>query len=286
MTWDIKGKTVFITGATDGIGQATAQALAKRGARLILTARTKEKGERAVTELKRKTGNDAVEYIECDLASFASIKRCAEEYKKRFQRLDVLISVAGVMPLERQTSQDGIELNMAVNYFAPVLLEELLLPLIEHSAPARIINVTSSTYALGDIDLDHLRGKETYERYDAYGTSKLALMLYTKYLADSLRGSGIAVNTVHPGWIRTKLAIGALGKSGFAAQTLLPFLKMRPAWYGARSIVYLAADPAAGELQGEYIIKNQPAQVKAKARDAELGVALAKKTKEILSPFL
>lgn len=284
--WDIKGKTVLITGATDGIGYAAALALAKRGAHLVLTARSNEKGEQTVTELKKKSANDAIQFLICDLASLSSVKQCVEEYLRRFQTLHVLINVAGVMPVGREESADGIELNMAVNYFAPVLLTELLIPLMKKSAPARVINVTSSLHSRGHIDLANVRGAGAYDRYLAYSTSKLALMLYTFNKAKTLAQDGITVNAVHPGWIRTKLAVGALGKSNALVQFAFPFLKMRTPAYGARSIVYLAAEPSAGDMTGAYIIKNEATPPSSRAQDAVLGEQLLAETKKILAPYL
>ena len=280
--WNIRGKTVFITGATDGIGKAAALALARRGAHIVFTARTKEKAEVLKADIMASGGK--VEYLLCDLASFASIKNCVTEFLMSHNALHVLINNAGVMPVERKASSDEIELNMAVNYFAPVLLTELLLPLLIYSKPARIVEVTSSLHNRGTINLGDLKGVGLYNRYAAYSTSKLALMLYTLDLAKSLP-AGVVANAVHPGWIRTKLARGALGKSSFLTKLLLP-LKMRTPAYGARSIVHLAADPGAGGLNGTYVIKKEPTEPSVRARDEVLGRQLVKETKKILAPYL
>jgi NAD(P)-dependent dehydrogenase (short-subunit alcohol dehydrogenase family) len=279
--WDIREKTVLITGGTDGIGKAVARALARKGARVVLLVRNVAKGEAVARSL---SGEAFV--IQCDLASFASIQKAVQEFKQRFTTLQVLISVAGVMPVEQEFSKDGIELNMAVNYFAPVLLTELLRPLLEQSAPARIVNVTSSLYKRGVINLEKLRGMEAYNRYQAYGDSKLALTLYTLFLAGKYEGRGVIANAVHPGWIRTKLAVGALKKTSFFARAFIILFQMRPPWYGARNIVYLAASPLAGEVSGAYFIKKKPVETKPIARDLALATCLYDKTREILVPYL
>ena len=284
MPWDISQKTVLVTGGTDGIGRAVARALARRGAEIVLLARDVRKAEMARSYIGGRKGR--VHIITCDLASFDSIRKAAKEYQHRFRTLHVLINVAGVMPIERTVSKDGIELNWAVNYLAPVLLTELLLPSISTSAPARIINVTSSLYKVGIIDLGNVRGDGPFDRYQAYGDSKMALMLYTRELANRLKGTGVVVNAVHPGWIRTKLATNTLQKSGFLVRTILPLIRMRPAWYGARTIVYLTVHPDAGTVTGEYFISKKIAVSNAASHDMTLARALVAKTRILLVPYL
>ena len=282
--WNICDKTVLITGATDGIGKAVARALAKRGAAVVLVSRDLQKGERIVRELRKKNKNSRIEMIQCDLAQLSRVAACAEEYRRRFSALHVLIHVAGVLSPVREESED-IETTMAVNYFAPVLLTELLLPLMKQSVPARIINVTSSMHKNGVLDLANLKGRGPYDGSQAYANSKLALMLYTLHLSRTLQGNGITVNAVHPGWIRTKLAVGTEKARGLK-QTLTSFFQMRPPWYGARSIVYLAASPEADEINGAYIIKKRSADPKRNAQDSVLAEALVQKTRAVLGSRL
>lgn len=283
-TWNIAGKEVLITGATDGIGKAAALALAKRNARVTIVSREEQKGQGVLAQLRRKSGNAEIGLIVCDLASREQILHAGKEFLSRHDSLHVLIHAAGVMPQEQKLSLDGVELTMAVNYFAPVLLTELLLPLIKKSTPARIINVTSSLYKRGSISLDDLEGGQ--DDRSAYANSKLALMLYTHVLASELAGSGVVVNAVHPGWIRTKLALSGTDDRGLLWRHLTSRINMRPAWFGAQSIVWLAADSRAGELNDAYVIKKRPAAVLPLARDAALARALTEKTRAILHPFV
>mgnify|MGYP001566575380 FL=1 len=280
--WDIRGKTVLITGATDGIGKEAALQLAKLGARIVFTARTKEKAEALKADIVASGGK--AEYLLCDLASFSSIKNCVIEFLKSHDALHVLIHNAGVMPPRREESKDGIELNMAVNYFAPALLTEMLLPLLRRSTPSRIINVASTLHKEGDINPDNLRGAGPYDIYRAYAASKLALVMYTCRLRESLRGSGIAAVAVHPGWINTKLALGALSRSGLAARILLPLMRMHPPSYGAEPVTRLAVQKPAPD--GIYFERDKEATPSPKTKDAALVARLWDSTKEILSPYL
>jgi NAD(P)-dependent dehydrogenase (short-subunit alcohol dehydrogenase family) len=284
MTWDIQDKTVLITGATDGIGKAVALALAKRGARLVLVSRDRERGERVLQELKKRSKNYNIEMLACDLAKLSSVADCAKEFAQRFDALHVLIHVAGVLSACREENE-GIERTMAVNYFAPVLLTELLLPLMKQSAPARIIMVTSSMHKYGIINLDMLDGRGSYDGMQAYSNSKLALMLYALYLSRALSRDVITVTTVHPGWIRTKLAKG-LNENLSIKQRLTQLLRMRSPSWGARSIVHLASSPEAAAMHGAYVIKELPVEPKPAARDYALAEVLAARTRLLLASYL
>jgi len=281
--WNIRGKTVFITGATDGIGKEAALRLAKLGARIVFTSRSKEKAEKLKTSIAQAGGAKA-EYFLCDLSSLASVKECALEFLKTHDSMHVLINNAGVMPARRQESKDGTELNMAVNYFAPVLLTELLLPLLRRSAPARIINVSSTLHKEGEIDPGNLRGAGPYDKYRAYASSKLGIVLYTLRLRGLLAGSGVAAVAVHPGWIKTKLAIGVLGGSGLAARILLPLTMMHPPAYGAEPLVRLATQKE--PPRGLYFERDAEAKPSPKTEDTALAARLWDSTVGIISPYL
>src|SRR3989344_5022600 len=198
---------IFITGGTSGIGKETVKALAATGATIVFTARDSERGEEARKEILKETGNSKVDYLVYDLASFASIRKCVREFEERWKRLDVLINNAGVLPQARQESRDGIELNLAVNYLAPFLLTNLLVPLLKQITPSRIINVSSSMHTEGNIDFDDLENRRSFDKYKAYAQSKLALILFTKKLARDLKGSGVSVNALHPGVVGTEMTM-------------------------------------------------------------------------------
>lgn len=251
--WNIVGKYCLITGATSGIGKETAISLALLGANVIFTSRDKGKGEEVKKEIIQKTKNDNIEYLVCDLSSINSIRECVEEFKKRHSRLDVLINNAGVLPQEREVSKDGIELNFAVNFLAPFLLTNLFLPLLKQSTPARIINVSSTMHAEGEINFEDLESKKSFDKYKAYSQSKLALILFTKKLAKNLEGSGVTVNALHPGVVGTEMTMQNVRKmnpvaSFFFKKTLVTAKK------GAETTVYLASSPMLMNTTGEYFV--------------------------------
>src|SRR3989344_440341 len=284
MPWDIRGKTVLITGATDGIGKAVALELAKQGAFLVLISRDKARGEKVVKDLKEKTNNENIEMLVCDLAKLSSVAHCAKEFIQRFKVLNVLIHSAGVLA-SSQEENDGIERTMAVNYFAPVLLTEILLPMLKQNIPGRLIFVTSSMHKFGTINLEKLEGEMPYDGVKAYSNSKLALMLYAFHLSRVLSDSGITVSTVHPGWIRTKLSTSMNERIGLK-QLLNWLLRMRSPARGAESVVYIATASEAERMNGAYVIKKHSVDPKPIARDSTLAEVLVTRTRLLLRDYL
>lgn len=285
LSWNLRDKTVFITGATDGIGKAAAHELARTGAQLILTSRDLRKGEVVKRELQSQTGNPRIEVLPCNLASLQSVKECAKVFKSRFSALHVLINNAGVMPQELQRSRDGFELNLAVNYLAPVLLTRLLLPLLLKSAPARIINTTSSLHTRGVIDFDDFTGTRSFDFYRSYATSKLELMLFTRSLSSELKGSGVAVIAMHPGWIRTKLALGALQR-GRLLGWMRALVRMSSPTKGSETLVYLANAPEARDFSGKYLIDKKITSPSPQVSDEVLAEKLLQATDALLRDYL
>jgi len=186
----MRGKVCLVTGGSSGIGKATALGLANMGATVIVVGRDRSRGEAAVTEIKQKSNNDAVDLMLADLSSQASIRRLAEEdFKDRYEQLHVLINNAGVFTSKHTVTLDGIETTFAVNHLAPFLLTNLLLDVLKASAPTRIINITSSGERSGTINFDDLQGESRYSGFRAYNQSKLAMILFTYELARKLEGT-------------------------------------------------------------------------------------------------
>lgn len=246
--WDIKGKTVLITGATSGIGKETAKELAKLGARVCFTSRNEEKGIRVAKEISQLSSNVNVFSYFCDLKSFESIHKFVNKFKSENKSLHILINNAGTWNVRREITDDGIEATIQVNYLAPAMLSILLLGLLKESAPSRIINVSSAMHGSANLDLDDLeQRKRIYNGILAYSNSKLALILFTKVLARTLKDKKITVKTLHPGLVRTNI-FRNLPKS-IVKIILLGALTPEE---GARTSIFLATSDEVTSISGEY----------------------------------
>jgi NAD(P)-dependent dehydrogenase (short-subunit alcohol dehydrogenase family) len=251
----MEGKVVLITGGTSGIGKAAATALAAMGAELVVAGRKKERSEAAVEEIRRASGSEKVSYMLADLAVQAEIRKLAEEFKERYDRLDVLVNNAGLIQSRRTETPDGIELTLAVNHLAPFLLTNLLLEVLKRSAPSRIITVSSEARRNAEIDFDDLLSRRRYRAFPVYGMTKLANILFTYELADRLRGTGVVVNCVHPGGVNTNFGNNNRSVGILLFRVFKPF--MRTPEQGADTIVYLASSPEAGGMSGKYMMDRE-----------------------------
>ncbi|XP_063824580.1 retinol dehydrogenase 14-like [Ostrinia nubilalis] len=259
LTWGINkcsrhlvGKVVIVTGGNNGIGFEAAKDLAERGAKVILACRNADRGTRARDKIIKETENKEVYFKPLDLASFKSVKAFAEDILKNEKRLDILINNAGMFGSGHSTTEDGLLLDMQTNHFGPFLLTSLLLPLLKSSAPSRIVNVSSMAYSFADLDLDNLNfdhGK--YSPYKVYGATKLCNVLMTVELAERLKGTGVTVNSLHPGVIYTDIALNVpLAKYAFIL--FRPFYKTP--WQGAQTTTYLAVSPEVQNVSGKYFV--------------------------------
>lgn len=279
-------KIILVTGGTSGIGKETVIILAKRGHRVVFTARTREAGEAALSEIQERSGSQDVSYLVCDLASLSAVKQMCDTFLAEHSRLDVLVNNAGVMPQERQESRDGIELNFAINFLAPVLLTRLLLPLLKKSALARIINVSSSMHTEGAIHFADLESKKSFDTYKAYAQSKLALLLFTKELARELEGSGVTVNALHPGVVGTEMTMRNVRKMNPVVAFFFKRTLLTPE-EGSRTSVYLATAPEVSGVSGKYFADCKEEQTAAAAEDRETARRLLVVTEEkYLAPYL
>lgn len=246
----MQGKTVLITGGNAGIGKATAIGLAKKGARIILACRNKQKGAKAVEEIINKTGHEKVGLTQCDLASFASIRNAVKEVKAKHEKVDVLINNAGIFMSASQKTQDGFEMQFGVNHLGHFLLTTLLLPMLKEASKPRIVNVSSVAHFHGEIDFENLKGEnQNYKGLKAYAQSKLANVLFTRELAR--RYPKILSNCLHPGVVRTN----------FGCKNSRWYLSLfwhcwRPLMFspkrGACTSIHLAASPKVEGISGQY----------------------------------
>lgn len=246
----MRGKVCLVTGANAGIGFATARGLAEAGATTVLVCRDLDRGNVAVDELRHDTGNDRIELLVCDLSSQRSIRGLVARFKDRFDRLDVLINNAAMYTPGREISADGIESQFATNYLSVFLLTNLLLDTLRASAPARIINLSTVNHFYVTLDLDDLESETSYGPKEVHMRSKLAVILFTYELARRLEGSGVTVNSLHPGVIATNL-LGEV-RDIPPEQRFTPVMGGDPLEVGARTPIYLATSPEVDGVTGKY----------------------------------
>jgi NAD(P)-dependent dehydrogenase (short-subunit alcohol dehydrogenase family) len=263
----MKNKTVLITGATNGIGQAAALELAKQGATVVIVGRDQIKTERVTNELRSVSGNKNVEYLLADLSSQASIHKLANDFKAKYSRLEVLINNAGGFFDTRKTTVDGLEYTFAFNHLGYFLLTHLLLDVLKASTPARIINVSSSAQGLVRLDLDDLQSEKSYGGLPAYNLSKLANVMFTYELAKRLQDTGVTVNALHPGVVKTGFANDSSGFMGFFFGLVKRFAGITPE-QGADTVVYLATSPEVNTITGTYFHKRKAQKTNPVSYDA------------------
>lgn len=250
----MRGRTVVVTGATSGLGQAAASQLAELGARVILVGRNRDKAEATRREIVAATGNDNVAVALADLSLLADVRRLAQQLLESEPRIHVLVNNAGVLLNQRTTTAEGNETTLATNLLAPCLLTRMLLPRLRESAPSRIINVSSGgMYATG-LALDDLQyEKTTYDGSRAYARTKRALVTLTEMWAEQLRDSGVVVNAMHPGWADTPGVVGSLPVFHTITRRFL-----RTAGEGADTITWLAAAEEAARVSGLFWLDREP----------------------------
>ncbi|HLV97452.1 MAG TPA: SDR family oxidoreductase [Ktedonobacterales bacterium] len=254
----MRGKVCIVTGATSGIGKATALGLARQQATVALVARNRAKGEAVRQEIQSATGNQNVDVLLADLSSQASIRQLAGDITERYPQVHVLVNNAGVFMLKRRETVDGLEMTFAVNHLAPLLLTQLLLEKLRASAPARIVNVCSGAHTTGHINWQDLQLQQRYGVWRAYAQSKLAMLLCSYELAHRLEGEAVTVNCVHPGFVFTNMGMNNVGpRTQALAKLVLARLGTSPE-KGARTSIYLATSPEVEHISGRYFVNCKP----------------------------
>ena len=267
MSW--KDKTIVVTGATSGIGRATALGLAPLDSRLILVGRDAGRAEETIAEIRKATGRKDVELVRGDFARQAEVRRVAEELLARTEKIHVLVNNAGVTMMKRTTTPDGFETTFAVNHLAYFLLTGLLLPRLRAAAPgARIVNVASDAHRWGALDFDDLQNEREYKGLKVYGRSKTANILFTRELARRLEGSGVTVNAVHPGAVATRLGRGSGPLVDLLQRALSVFMKSPE--QGAETSLHLATAPELEGVTGRYFANKRERQPQPHATDPDL----------------
>ena len=266
----MQGKLVLVTGATNGIGKATALELATMGANVVIVGRNLDKTRATVDEIKATSQNPAIEMLQADLSSMREVRILAQEFTSRYDHLDVLVNNAGAVFGARQETVDGYEMTFALNHLSYFLLTNLLLDTLRRAPASRVVNVASSTHFTGKIDLSDLQSQRAYRLggFGVYATSKLANVLFTYELARRVADSEITVNAIAPGNVASGFGHNNGGIMGVVVTVLHQFA--RTPEKGAETIVYLASSPEVAGVSGKYFEDCQPVASSKASHDATL----------------
>jgi NAD(P)-dependent dehydrogenase (short-subunit alcohol dehydrogenase family) len=266
----LDGRLCVLTGATSGVGYAAAHRLAQGGAKMVLVCRNKDKCIHVQQELKDQYQAD-VDFIQADFASFDQVRNAASMILETYPRIDILINNAGVHYTHRSLTDEGIETVFNVNHLSSFLFTRLLLPRILANAPARILQINSQGHRFGGLDLNDLNwNRRRYRGLQGYGASKVAQLLTVWELAEQLEGSGVTINAMHPGAVRTNIGMN----NGLLYQLYQRFLiwpMVKDPSISGEAIYYLVAAPEMVQVNGRFFnltIDEKPA---AHALDRSLG---------------
>ncbi|MGD2141793.1 MAG: SDR family oxidoreductase [Burkholderiales bacterium] len=267
-------KTVLVTGSTDGIGFETARQLLVEGMHVLVHGRNEKKATRSAAELARRVPGSRTTAVWGDFSRMSEVAELASQVNAVAPVLDVLINNAGIYSRRRIMTDDGLELTMAVNHFAPYLLTRLIGPLLSKAPAGRIVNVSSMAHQSGEIDLDDLTFEHGFDGYGAYSASKLVNILFTRALANRLAGTGVTANCLHPGVIDTKLLHAGFDIKGESVQS------------GAETSVYLATSEKVANVSGKYFVNCRETSPSRRARDARLAEALWSQSEKLVGEYL
>ena len=262
-----KRKICLITGATAGIGKATALELAKKGFVVVLAARNAAKAETVKKEIAAQTGNPETDYLIGDLGSLRQVHQLAKAFGDKYSHLDVLINNAGIFSPQRTMTKDGFEETYQVNYLSHFILTHLLLDKLKQSDQGRVINLTSNVYGMGRFHQDAAKAEAGFSTMGAYATSKLLVLMFTIELANRLAGTRITANAVYPGVVKTHMLTSATGIFKLISYLARPFA-VSPQ-QGAATSVYLASSTDLGNVTGKYFANSKSTVVKTKFNTEE-----------------
>ena len=246
----LQGKIVVVTGASSGIGKASAAGIAALGAHTVLVSRTAQRGREAMDDIARRTPGASLDLMVADLSTAAAVRGLADDFMRRYDRLDVLFNNAGVLTGRRRETSEGFEVGFFVNYLSYYLLTGLLFARLRASAPSRILNMSSSSHSRGVIDFDDLEMRHHYRGWQQYANTKLMSMVFTYALARRLQGTGVTANCLHPGVIHTNLLRNFSSLLNLLFHALQRFFKQPDD--GADTPVYLASSPEVEGVSGKY----------------------------------
>jgi len=265
-------KSVLITGATDGIGRASAQILHERGWRVLVHGRTKRKAQYSAGTIDRD--EQRVIPVWGNFESMDEVRQLATQVHARVTALDALLNNAGIYPAQRKISVDGFELTMAVNHFAPFLLTNRLEELLTAAPSGRVVTVSSMTHSGVSLNMDDLLLERGWDSYSAYATSKLANILFTRRLAENLRKTRVTANSLHPGVVATKLLRAGFGNGGASIED------------GAKTSVYLVDDKRVAGVTGKYFVDCREQRSSKNSLESRLAQELWERSMELLLHYL
>ena len=264
----LSGKVCVVTGATSGIGEVTARELARLGAHVVLVGRNPDRCEAAAARIRASVPTADLSQREADLSLMAEVRRLSTELLASPGRVDVLVNNAGGLFLERSLTPEGNERTLALNVLAPFLLTLRLEGALRAARPSRVVNVSSAAHFGVRLDFNDLEGAHHYRGYRMYSRSKLALLLLTHEFARRWTGSGVTVNALHPGFVRTRFGHNNPGISGWAVAFSERLFAISPE-RGADTAVYLASAPGLEQTTGEYFVHRKPRRSSAASYDAQ-----------------
>jgi len=268
MKENLQGKVCLITGATNGIGEEAAKQIALMGAEIVFIARSPAKAEELKQSLKSLTGRESTSII-ADLSSQEEVKRAASEFLSMNKPLNILLNNAGIMNTSRKETVDGLEEVFSVNHLAYYSFTLMLMNKLIESSPSRVVNVASGAHMfVKDMNFDDLQSEKEYKTMQVYGRSKLANILFTRELAERLKGKGVTVNCLHPGFVNTGIGSNNSPTMGRILMTLArPF--SRKTDKGAETSIYLCVSPEVENETGEYFYDCKKEKISAAASDKE-----------------
>lgn len=269
----MNNKIVLITGATSGIGKATAIALARKNYQIIIHGRDQQKTEKVCREIQELTGNDKIDFLVADLFLLKEVQNLVDQFTKKYDRLDILINNAGgIMNKERELTAEGVEKTMAINLFAPFLITKLLLRLLSKSPDGRIINVSSNSHSLNaNPNFDDLQLLKNYSPLRAYGNAKLFLIWISQHLSAKLKSeqiNNLTINTMHPGAIASNFGLESNLGSFLNLLSKLARPLLKTVEQGADTIIYLVDSPEVQHTSGAYFVNRKKEKVSVKYHSA------------------
>jgi NAD(P)-dependent dehydrogenase (short-subunit alcohol dehydrogenase family) len=280
---NMAGKVCLVTGATSGIGQVTATALAGQGAEVIIAGRDQRKADETVSRIRSDSGNEAVSYLLADFSDLDQVREMARALQERSPRLDLLVNNAGTFFNRRRETPYGVEMTFLVNHLAPFLLTNLLLETLQDSAPARIVNVSSEGHKQDTMDFEDLGFERGFFGMKAYARSKLANVLFTYELARRLGCSRVTANALHPGHVATDMWKTNVPIIGPVLKLVMGFFALTPE-QGAANTIYLASSSDVEGITGEYFVRREPARSSPLSYDEGVAQRLWEVSEKLTAP--